>query len=251
MTGQTTNLCGGGQFTYSVAAVTGATSYVWTVPSGCTIVTNNGNSIVMNVPSTFTTGTLSVRAYNSCGGSSLRSASLTRLPATPASITGPTSVCPNQAGVVFTTPAVTGVTQLWAVPTGATITAGQSTTSMTCTWGTVAGSVTVRSVNACGQSAALSRSVTLATCIDQQGDTPVEARMSELNVYPNPSSGLFIVKSNIVGEFQLLNGMGQLIESFAIGNDEMNCKELYIATAGIYYVRAMADGTIQRIVVVE
>ena len=251
MTGQTTNLCGGGQFTYSVTAVTGATSYVWTVPSGCTIVTNNGNSIVMNVPSTFTTGTLSVRAYNSCGGSSLRSASLTRLPATPASITGATSVCPNQAGVVFTTPAVTGVTQLWAVPTGATITAGQSTTNMTCIWGTVAGSVTVRSVNACGQSAARSKSVTLATCIEQQGDTPVESRMSEFNVYPNPSSGLFIVKSNIVGEFQLLNGMGQLIESFAIGNDQTNSKELYIATAGVYYVRAIADGTIQRIVVVE
>jgi hypothetical protein len=91
----------------------------------------------------------------------------------------------------------------------------------------------------------------LATCIDQQGDTPVEARMSELIVYPNPSSGLFIVKSNIVGEFQLLNGMGQLIESFAIGNDELNSKELNITNAGIYYVRAMADGTIQRIVVVE
>jgi hypothetical protein len=122
---------------------------------------------------------------------------------------------------------------------------------MTCIWGTVAGSVTVRSVNACGQSAARSKSVTLATCIEQQGDTPVESRMSEFNVYPNPSSGLFIVKSNIVGEFQLLNGMGQLIESFAIGNDQTNSKELYIATAGVYYVRAIADGTIQRIVVVE
>ena len=63
--------------------------------------------------------------------------------------------------------------------------------------------------------------------------------------------GLFIINSNLEGEFQLLNGMGQLIESFAIGNDEANSKELYIATAGIYYVRAIADGTIQRIVVVE
>jgi len=45
--------------------------------------------------------------------------------------------------------------------------------------------------------------------------------------------------------------MGQLMDSFAIGNDEMTSKELYIATAGIYYVRAIADGTIQRIAVVE
>jgi hypothetical protein len=251
MTGQTTNLCGGGQFTYSVTAVPGATSYVWTVPSGCTIVTNNGNSIVMNVPSTFTTGTLSVRAYNSCGGSSLRSASLTRLPATPASITGATSVCPNQAGVVFTTPSVTGVTQLWAVPTGATITAGQSTTSMTCTWGTVAGSVTVRSVNACGQSAARSKSVTLATCIEQQGDTPVEARLSELNVYPNPNTGLFTIRTNTPGTYQLLNGMGQLLEEFTLGGQQSMSKEVQGLSAGVYYIRGLKDGTFERVVVVE
>jgi hypothetical protein len=122
---------------------------------------------------------------------------------------------------------------------------------MTCTWGNTAGSVTVRSVNACGQSAAFSKAITLLTCMAEQGDAPVALRTSELNVYPNPTSGLFIIKSNIEGEFQLLNGMGQLIESFAIGNDEANSKELYIATAGIYYVRAIADGTIQRIVVVE
>jgi hypothetical protein len=195
MLGQTTNLCGGGQFTYSVTAVTGATSYVWTVPTGCTIVTNNGNSIVLNVSSAFTTGTLSVRAYNSCGGSSLRSASLTRLPSTPASITGAASVCPNQVGVVFTTPAVSGVTQTWAVPGSSVITAGQGTTSMTCTWGTAAGSVTVRSVNACGQSAALSKAVTLATCIENDGTNLL--REATLEAYPNPSNGSKVVASMI------------------------------------------------------
>jgi hypothetical protein len=251
MVGQTSNLCGGGQFTYSVTAVSGATSYVWTVPSGCTIVTNNGNSIVLNIPSAFTTGTLSVRAYNSCGGSSLRSASLTRLPATPASITGPASVCPNQVGVNFTTPAVAGVTQLWTVPTGASITVGQNTTSMTCTWGTVAGSVTVKGVNACGQSAARSKSVTLLTCMEEEGGTPVEQRASDLNVYPNPNTGQFTVRSTTAGSYQLLNGMGQLLEEFTLGGQQPMSKDVQGLSAGLYFIQNMQDGAVQRVVVSE
>jgi hypothetical protein len=249
MVGQISNLCGGGQFTYSVTAVSGATSYQWTVPTGCTIATNNGNSIVMNVPSTFTTGTLSVRAFNSCGGSSLRSVSLTRLPSTPASITGPASVCPSQVGVNFTTPAVTGVTQLWTAPTGATITAGQSTTSMTCTWGTAAGSVTVRSVNACGQSAALSKAVTLLTCIEEEGGAPLETRASDLNVYPNPNTGQFTIRATNGGSYQLLNGMGQLLESFTLGGQQPMSKDVQGLSAGVYFIRNVKDGVMERVVV--
>jgi hypothetical protein len=251
MVGQTTNLCGGGQFTYSVTAVSGAVSYNWTVPAGCTIATNNGNSIVLNVPSTFTTGTLTVQAVNSCGGTSSRSASLTRLPSTPASITGPASVCPNQVGVVFTTPAVTGVTQLWTAPTGATITAGQNTTSMTCTWGAAAGSVTVKSVNACGQSAALSKAVTLLTCMEEEGGEPVEARMANMSVYPNPNTGQFTIHATNGGNYQLLNGMGQLLEAFTLGGQQPMSKDVPGLSAGIYYIRSVNDGVMERVVVVE
>jgi beta-glucanase (GH16 family) len=251
MTGQTTNLCGGGQFTYSVTAVSGAVSYTWTVPAGCTIATNSGNSIVLTIPSTFTTGTLTLQAVNSCGGTSTRSASLTRLPATPASITSAASVCPSQTGVVFTTPAVTGVTQLWTVPTGATITAGQSTTSMTCTWGTAAGSVTVRGVNACGQSAALSKAVTLLACMLEEGNSPSLEAKTVFEVYPNPTTGVFVIRSSHAGEFELLNGMGQLLNEFIVGSDQSFVKELYLPTTGIYFIRAVSDGSIQRIVVVN
>jgi len=249
MTGQLSNLCGGGQFTYSVTAVSGATSYVWTVPTGCTIATNNGNSIVLNVPSTFTTGTLSVRAYNACGGNALRSVSLTRLPATPASITGAATVCPNQVGVVFTTPAVTGVTQLWTAPTGATITAGQSTTSMTCTWGTAAGSVSVRSVNACGQSAALSKAITLAVCMEETQGDALQTRQFE--VFPNPTNGVFTIRSSQSGEYQMLNGVGQVVDVFNLGGNQPLSKEVQDLSAGIYYVRSINDGLMMRVIVVE
>ena len=249
MTGPVNNLCGGGQFTYSVSAVAGAVSYNWTVPSGCTIVTNSGNSIVMNVPSTFTTGTISVTAVNGCGGTSTRSVSLTRLPGTPASIAGPTSVCPNQVGVNFTTPAVTGVTQSWTAPTGATITGGQGTTSMTCNWGTAAGSVSVRSVNACGQSAALSRSVTLATCMEEVPSDLLEEL--KLEVYPNPNSGQFTIRTNQAGEYQLLNSVGQTVELFNLGGSGSFSKDFAGLTSGVYYVRNTSLSLIQRIVVID
>jgi hypothetical protein len=251
MVGQTTNLCGGGQFTYSVTAVSGAVSYNWTVPAGCTIVTNNGNSIVLNVSSTFTTGTLSVQAVNSCGGTSTRTASLTRLPSTPASITGPASVCPNQVGVNFTTPAVTGVTQLWAAPTGATITAGQSTTSMTCTWGTAAGSVTVRSVNACGQSAARSKALTLLTCMEEEGGAPVEARTSDLNVYPNPNDGSFTIRSGRSGSYRLLSSTGQLIYEVQLNDSNNFTFEVSGLSTGFYFLQGVSgsDYVQQKVVV--
>jgi hypothetical protein len=253
MTGQLSNLCGGGQYTYSVAAVSGATSYQWTVPTGCTIVTNNGNSIVMSVPSTFTTGTLSVRAYNSCGGSSLRSASLTRLPSTPASITGVASVCPNQVGVTFTTPAVTGVTQLWTTPTGATITAGQSTTSMTCTWGTAAGSVTVRSVNACGQSAAFSKSITLLACMEEEGGGAIDnlSRAEDILIYPNPNTGTFMVRVHEQGAFDVLNSIGQVLQTQQLNEGE-EAFEVNGLPAGVYFVRSVINpSNLQRVVVLN
>jgi hypothetical protein len=251
MVGQTTNLCGGGQFTYSVTAVSGAVSYNWTVPTGCTIATNNGNSIVLNIPSTFTTGTLSVQAVNSCGGTSTRTASLTRLPSTPASITGPASVCPNQVGVNFTTPAVTGVTQLWAAPTGATITAGQSTTSITCTWGTAAGSVTVRSVNACGQSAARSKALTLLTCMEEEGGAPVEARRSDLNVYPNPNDGSFTIRSGRSGSYRLLSSTGQLIYEVQLNDSNNFTFEVSGLSTGFYFLQGVSgsDYVQQKVVV--
>jgi hypothetical protein len=241
ITGQISNLCGGGQFTYSVAAVSGAISYQWTAPTGCTIVTNNGTSIVMNIPSTFTTGTLSVRAFNACGGSSLRSASLTRLPATPASITGPASVCPNQIGVAFTTPAVTGVTQTWTVPTGASITAGQGTTSLTCNWGASAGSVTVRSVNACGQSAAFSKAVTLATCIEDEGGSLL--RNPELEAYPNPSTGSFMIRSSEAGSFYVMNSLGQVVEQVMMNASNNFHHEITGLSAGVYFITGNVNGT--------
>jgi hypothetical protein len=253
ITGQSSNLCGGGQFTYTIAAVNGAVSYNWTAPAGCTIASSNLNTATINVPSTFTTGTLSVACVNSCAGSITRTLALTRLPATPANITGPASVCPSQVGVNFTTPAVTGVTNTWTVPTGATITAGQGTTSMTCTWGTAAGSVTVRGVNACGQSAARSKSLTLLTCMEEQEGGAMDdlSRAEDILIYPNPNTGTFRVHVHEQGAFEVLNSIGQVLQTQRV-NEGTAAFEVNGLPAGVYFVRGVSNpSNLQRVVVLN
>jgi hypothetical protein len=252
-------LCGGGQFTYSITAVTGATSYSWSVPAGCSIVTNNGTSITLSITSAFTSGTLSVTASNSCGGTSTRSTTLTRVPATPASITGPATACPNQTGLVFTTPAVTGITQSWTVPTGAVITAGQGTTSMTCTWGTATGSVSVRNVNSCGQSTALTKSVAIAVCmemLDESSDVVQPIREEEnsvmnLEVYPNPNLGTFTVRAPQSGIYKLLSSTGQLVYEIQLNESNNFSFEVEGLSSGLYFLQGLVGSSItqQKVIV--
>ena len=69
-----TTVCTNGDYTYSVATVTGATSYTWTVPNG-SLVTNGQGSKIASV--TFgsipvNNMTVSVKASNACGTSASR-----------------------------------------------------------------------------------------------------------------------------------------------------------------------------------
>lgn len=79
ITGPTTPCYNGTGITYSCPAVTGATTYTWTVPAGTTIVSGQGtNTLVVNFNATIGgTGSLKVKAGNSCGTSSNRSVTLT------------------------------------------------------------------------------------------------------------------------------------------------------------------------------
>ncbi|PVY41678.1 Ig-like domain-containing protein [Pontibacter virosus] len=64
-----TNVCEGSQgVIYSIAAVAGAQSYSWTVPSGATIVSGaTTNQITVNFGTNASSGTVTVAARNACG----------------------------------------------------------------------------------------------------------------------------------------------------------------------------------------
>ena len=76
--------------TYSIGSVPGATSYVWTVPTGSTGSSTNNNISLLFNPS-FQNGVLSVTAQNNCGQSS--AASLTIAQHLPSNTTLTVSTC--------------------------------------------------------------------------------------------------------------------------------------------------------------
>jgi uncharacterized protein (TIGR02145 family) len=164
ITGKTTVQQNETGVTYSIAAVSGATSYNWTIPTGATFVSGQGTTgIKVNFGASG--GNVGVRSENSCGNSAYTNLSVTtcQLPAVPGAISGKATVQQNEAGVSYFITAVSGATSYnWTIPTGATFVSGQGTTSITVNFGINGGNVGVRSENSCGNSAYTNLAVT--TC---------------------------------------------------------------------------------------
>jgi hypothetical protein len=110
----------------------------------------------------FNTTTNCFEAYVNGSWNTVSCPSACTPPATPGTITGITCVAAGQAGYTFSIATVTNANAYtWTVPTGASITSGQGTTSITVTFGTTAGNITVTADNSCGSSSASSLTVTL------------------------------------------------------------------------------------------
>ncbi|WP_344817412.1 GEVED domain-containing protein, partial [Flavobacterium cheonanense] len=121
--------------TYSVTPVAGVASYVWELPAGMTILSQTGPSITVNLSSTYTDGTLRVKAINTCNESPTRSLRVRRATPIPPggfalAITGEIELCTN-ATQEYTATTVNNGTYLWTVPTGITVVSGQGTSSIT------------------------------------------------------------------------------------------------------------------------
>lgn len=157
ISGPATEVCAGSVKNYSISPVTGATGYTWTVPTGAVVSSGQGTSSVnVTFPAGFTTGSVAVRANNSCGSSNTVSLSVRSVPLTQPSISGPISAVCNST-VTYTTPASTsGATSYnWTSSSGTQIISGQGTTGVQIRWpatSTSSGSVCVTAVNACGSS---------------------------------------------------------------------------------------------------
>ncbi|HEY0109452.1 MAG TPA: kelch repeat-containing protein, partial [Fibrella sp.] len=142
-------VCSGVSQTYSVTAVSNATSYTWTLPLGWTG-TSTTNTITVT-PSA-SSGSITVTAANSCGTSASSNLAVTTsaTPAQPGTINGSATVCPN-VSQTYSVPAVAGATTYtWTLPAGWS---GTSTAnSITVTTGTSGGTISVTANNSCGAS---------------------------------------------------------------------------------------------------
>ena len=218
-------LCGGGDFTYSVDAVSTATYYTWTAPSGSTIssTSNGGKQAVLTAPSNFSTGTLTVAAGNACGLSVAQSKSLTSLPGKP-TINGPVSVTALQSNVTYSTPAVDGVTvYAWTFPGSVTILSGSGTPTIKVKWGNYSGNVNLAFNNACGLSPNAMMNVTVVLGLDGQSDegsSMIAANTKNMMIFPNPAKDVAYFTFDAASESKysvtITNLAGKLIEQKSI-----------------------------------
>jgi hypothetical protein len=181
--------------TYSIGAVTNATSYIWSFPAGTNITAgNNTNSITVNHSTTAGSYNISVTPTNGCGNAASATTlplTINPLPSVAGAISGPASVCPGQSGIVYSIAAVANATSYnWGLPTGSTITSGAGTNSITVTFGSTSGNVSVSPVNACGSATPPSKLlvsvVTLGATGTISGPSPV-CENSTNRVYSIPN----------------------------------------------------------------
>ena len=141
---------------YSIPPIAYATGYVWTVPTGASIVSGSGTrQITVNYSSSAQTGIVSVWGTNSTCGSGRHSSlpvTVDPLPAAAGNITGPTPVCQNQSGVVYSVPPVTFATSyIWTYSgSGASILNNGASATVNFSPAATGGSLTVAGQNACG-----------------------------------------------------------------------------------------------------
>ena len=256
ITGQVTGLCNASLVNYSIAAVSGATSYDWVAPAGATIVSGQGTTQISISYGTVSTGQISVRSSNACGLSALRTITVSGLPGRPDPITATPAGTPCAGtSVTYGVPTVTGASSYtWATSSGGSILAGQGTKTASISWSASAAGVlqfiSVRSVNACGQSSTRSIQLTPSSCV--RNFESVDGRLS---VFPSPGRSTFTVRAlaETEGVFELraLDLSGRVIETRTgvaeIGENIYSWPETAASwLSGVYFVEWRQGLTLYR-----
>jgi hypothetical protein len=150
-----TIVCDGAQgIPYSVAAIPGVSTYIWTVPAGAEIAIGlNTNAITVNFNLGSSTGNITVYGTNSCGSgapSNPLTVNVVEIPGDAGAITGPAEICAEASNIVYSiTPVSNAYGYVWELPQGATITAGANTNQISVHYasGATSGSITVYATN--------------------------------------------------------------------------------------------------------
>ncbi|MBY0424124.1 MAG: hypothetical protein K2Q22_00680, partial [Cytophagales bacterium] len=211
---------GSSNITYSVPNVPGDT-YQWTVPAGATITSGQGtNSITVDFGNS-SSGQITLTQTNANGSTQVQqSVTIGTAPAI-TTITGPTTVTEGSTGITYSVTSVPGTSYQWTVPTGATITSGQGTSSITVDFGSsVTGFITLNSTNTFG-------TTTTNLSVQTAPVTGVEEKAAALNIelFPNPSEKSFT--------FQAPEGMVQIMDIHGVQIEKWNHRG--ISTFGEFY----------------
>jgi hypothetical protein len=144
---------------YSIPPIPVATSYIWTVPPGATIISGETtNAIIVNYSASASSGNITAAGINSCGTgpSSSLFVTVNGLPGASGSITGSSTVCAGVSGVAYSVaPIPNTLTYVWLLPPGASLGSGAGTNTITVNFAVSAtsGDIIVYGNNLCGNGA--------------------------------------------------------------------------------------------------
>jgi hypothetical protein len=206
ITGPSSGLCAV-DTNFSIAAVSGASTYLWTLPAGAGFVSGQGTTAVRVSFTSMTSGSITVQSVNGCGTSSTRSISVSAAPARPAAINVGGSPCAGGALVSYTASTSSGATAYtWLTTTGGTIVSGQGTKTAGIQWSLASAgtsqTMTVRASNACGSSTTRALTFTVPACVRESAEISADLNMG---VFPNPIDESSMIRFNnpVDGKYRL------------------------------------------------
>ncbi|MFZ4412596.1 MAG: M6 family metalloprotease domain-containing protein [Bacteroidales bacterium] len=192
-----TSLCQGqNNIIYTVAPITNASSYSWTLPSGASG-SSLTDSITVNYSNLAVSGNIVVKGHNNCGDGITASLPviLNPLPLAAGAITGSSSVCQSQNNISYSVALITNAnTYFWTLPNGAT--ASGSSNSIIVNYSSLAtsGNITVKGQNACGDGISSIKAITVnaipATPVITLNGNTFTSNASSGNQWYNLSNGL-------------------------------------------------------------
>jgi len=237
--------------TYSTTGATGATFA--NLPTGVTGTFSGGYITISGTPTAMGTFSYTVTLKGGCGNVTATGTIIVQPNNTITRTSDPgtdnQTVCVDTAitPITYSTTGATGAT-FSDLPPGVTLNFSDGTITISGT-PTVAGTFnyTVTLTGGCGNVTATG---TLVVNACQPGSLLGGGGGGlTWRVYPNPTSGSFVIESSEDGTFELINGLGQVVQVYEVrrGRAELQAT----LSAGVYYLREQRSGTVQKVVILE
>jgi len=240
-----TSFCSGGSVTLNSSVSGTPVTYQWK---------RNGTNISGATSANYTAtlaGSYTLQITNNCGNVTSNAINVTLLtgaPATPGTITGPSSFCDYQTGVAYSIAPVANATSYnWTLPLNAVVATGQGTTSITVNFGNKNGKVKVQAINSCGSSSFQQKNVISLNCVARP--TAVTPAGEIVSVFPSPAFDEIHIAINSEGSHRynltMMNITGKVVmnNSGSLMQDE---NELTVDVSsfvpGIYFLTVELDG---------
>jgi gliding motility-associated-like protein len=132
ITGKVTACQGETNVIYSIIALANTSSYVWTIPSGATLLSGQGTTqIILDYTGSASSGSVTVKGINACGSGTLSSKAVTVVPTPQLSVNAPSGQisCAGTPVTVSATSTTGGATFSWIAINGGHIAAGAATSN--------------------------------------------------------------------------------------------------------------------------